>query len=171
MPRSGWLAAGVVAGGLAAGAGAAGPAPVAPAPGGLVGAPALPPYPEVAPADLVRVEGTLRARPDGDYGRYLERIGVGATLGATRLIRLPAPAHPAATPAPPPGPAAGLAAGILIGLRDLVDRDLAADFTTSGISHVVAISGWNIAIVAATVGARGGRLSRGRECKRSSAAS
>ena len=48
-----------------------------------------------------------------------------------------------------PEPEAGLAAGILIGLRDRVDRDLAAAFTTAGVSHVVAISGWNIAIVAA----------------------
>ena len=52
-----------------------------------------------------------------------------------------------------PEPEAGLAAGILIGLRDRVDRDLAAAFTTAGVSHVVAISGWNIAIVAAAVGA------------------
>ena len=51
-----------------------------------------------------------------------------------------------------PEPEAGLAAGILIGLRDRVDRELAADFTTAGVSHVVAISGWNIAIVAAAVG-------------------
>ena len=48
-----------------------------------------------------------------------------------------------------PEPEAGLAAGILIGLRDRVDRDVAAAFTTAGVSHVVAISGWNIAIVAA----------------------
>ena len=52
-----------------------------------------------------------------------------------------------------PEPEAGLAAGILIGLRERVDRDLAADFSTAGVSHVVAISGWNIAIVAALVGA------------------
>ena len=52
-----------------------------------------------------------------------------------------------------PEPEAGLAAGILIGLRDLVDRDLAATFTAAGVSHVVAISGWNIAIVALLVDA------------------
>ena len=61
-----------------------------------------------------------------------------------------------------PEPEAGLAAGILIGLRDLVDRDLAAAFTTAGVSHVVAISGWNIAIVAAAIGAMAGRLGRRR---------
>ena len=57
-----------------------------------------------------------------------------------------------------PEPEAGLAAGILVGLRERVDRALAADFATAGVSHVVAISGWNIAIVAAP---RRGRL-RGR---------
>src|SRR5207253_6473669 len=61
-----------------------------------------------------------------------------------------------------PEPEAGLAAGIVIGLRDRVDRDLAADFTTVGASHIVAISGWNIAIVAATVAALAGSLGRRR---------
>ena len=61
-----------------------------------------------------------------------------------------------------PEPEAGLAAGILIGLRDAVDRDLAAAFTTAGVSHVVAISGWNIAIVAAAIAALTGRLGRRR---------
>ena len=52
-----------------------------------------------------------------------------------------------------PEPEAGLAAGILVGLRERVDRTLAADFATAGVSHVVAISGWNIAIVAGLVAA------------------
>ena len=61
-----------------------------------------------------------------------------------------------------PEPEAGLAAGVLIGLRDRVDRDLAAAFTTAGASHVVAISGWNIAIVASTLAAFAGGLQRRR---------
>ena len=61
-----------------------------------------------------------------------------------------------------PEPEAGLAAGILIGLRDRVDRDLAAAFTTAGVSHVVAISGWNIAIVAAAIATVAGGLGRRR---------
>ena len=87
--------------------------------------------------------GTLTSRslaiepaPDGP-GRRLELLRRGAALALTRVL---------------PEPEAGLAAGILIGLRDLVDRDLAAAFTTAGVSHVVAISGWNIAIVAAAIG-------------------
>ena len=61
-----------------------------------------------------------------------------------------------------PEPAAGLAAGILIGLRERVDRDLAADSTTTGLSHVVAISGWNIALVAGLVAALLGAWARRR---------
>ena len=61
-----------------------------------------------------------------------------------------------------PEPEAGLAAGVLIGLRDRVDRDLADAFTIAGASHVVAISGWNIAIVASTLGALAGGLQRRR---------
>ena len=63
------------------------------------------------------------------------------------------PGTPRATPCSValPEPEAGLAAGILVGLRERVDRDLAADFATAGASHVVAISGWNIAIVGGLV--------------------
>ena len=57
-----------------------------------------------------------------------------------------------------PEPEAGLASGVLIGLRDRVDRDLSAAFTAVGATHVVAISGWNIAIVATTLAAVAGRL-------------
>jgi competence protein ComEC len=122
-----------------------------------------PRYPPVRAGDRVEVRGALRAPPEGPYGAYLSRTGVAATL-VTRSIRsLDAPADAdrvvqgiragagdALTRALPE-PAAGLAAGILIGLRERVDRELAADFTTTGLSHVVAISGWNIAIVAGLV--------------------
>lgn len=50
-----------------------------------------------------------------------------------------------------PEPEAGLAAGILIGLRERVSRQTADDFTITGLTHVVAISGWNIALVAGIV--------------------
>ena len=44
-----------------------------------------------------------------------------------------------------------------------MDRDLAAAFTATGLSHVVAISGWNIALVAGLVGAlAAGRARRTR---------
>ncbi len=134
----------------------------------------LPAYPAVIPGDIVVVEGSIRPPPDSAYGRYLARIGADGTLQARTLAVAASPSGPGhaletvrraaadALATVLPEPEAGLAAGILIGLRDLVDRDLATAFTTAGVSHVVAISGWNIAIVAAAVGAFAGRLGRRR---------
>ncbi len=132
----------------------------------------LPPYPLLAPGDRVQFRGALRPPPEGDYGAYLQRNGVAAVVLAPTLELLPGKAGPgrviegirrtadAALARALPEPLAGLAAGILLGLRERVDRDLAAAFTTAGVSHVVAISGWNIAIVAAMVAALLGRRSR-----------
>ena len=134
----------------------------------------LPAYPEVMPGDAVVVAGSIRPPPDSPYGEYLERIGAAGTLQATSLTVVPSPESPdralerlrrsagTSLAAVLPEPEAGLAAGILIGLRNLVDRDLASAFTTAGVSHVVAISGWNIAIVAAAVATFAGRLGRRR---------
>jgi competence protein ComEC len=143
------------------------------APGFLVAA-TLPRYPIVVPGDLLVLDGPIRPRPDSPYGEYLERIGAVGTLTARAIEVVPAPSSPGqqlermrrgaaeALARVLPEPESGLAAGILIGLRDRVDRDLAAAFTTAGVSHVVAISGWNIAIVAAAVAALAGRLGRRR---------
>jgi competence protein ComEC len=134
----------------------------------------LPRYPIVAPGQRVALDGSPEARPDSPYGAYLERTGVAGTILSRSLEVRSGPAEASAAlegvrraaasalARVLPEPEAGLAAGILIGLRERVDRDLAADFTTAGISHVVAISGWNIAIVAAAVGALGGSLGRRR---------
>ena len=134
----------------------------------------LPRYPVVTPGDHVVVDGAIRPRPDSPFGAYLERLGAVGTLTARTLELAPTPDGPwrrvedlrrgaaEALARVLPEPEAGLAAGILIGLRDRVDRDLAASFTTAGVSHVVAISGWNIAIVAAAVAAMAGRLGRRR---------
>ena len=134
----------------------------------------LPAYPEVTPGDRLTVGGSIRPRPDSPYGDYLERIGAIGTLTARSMsVERPPPdayraieaarqAAASALAAVLPEPEAGLAAGILVGLRDRVDRDLAAAFTTAGVSHVVAISGWNIAIVAAAVAAMAGRMRRRR---------
>jgi competence protein ComEC len=134
----------------------------------------LPRFPAIEPGARIRVDGAIRPPPEGGYGDYLRRTGVAGTLRSRSLERLPSGPggdnplellrrHPAAALAAAiPEPEAGLASGIVIGLRDRVDRDLAADFTTVGASHVVAISGWNIAIVAACVAALCGRLSRRR---------
>jgi competence protein ComEC len=134
----------------------------------------LPRYPPIEPGDRVDVAGRVRVRPDSPYGRYLERIDAWGTLDARVLQVRDRPPDPGTTLESVrrgagdlltrvlPEPEAGLAAGILIGLRDRVDRSVAAAFTTAGVSHVVAISGWNIAIVAAAIAAVAGRLGRRR---------
>ena len=143
-------------------------------PPGLLIAATLPWFPPVVPGDRVELEGGVRPPPESEYGDYLREIGAAGTLKAASLEVLPAAdsvgstlegwrrAAAAGLQRAVPEPEAGLAAGVLIGLRDLVDRDLAAAFTTAGASHVVAISGWNIAIVASTLGALAGGMRRRR---------
>ncbi len=121
-------------------------------------------------AIVVTVAGAIEPPPDGGYGDWLRRTGILGTIRSRTLEEIGRTddafgslaalrsASDAALRSALPEPAAGLASGILVGLRERVDRDLAAAFTTAGVSHVVAISGWNIAIVGATVAA----LLRGR---------
>jgi competence protein ComEC len=134
----------------------------------------LPRYPEIEPGLDVVVDGAIRPPPEGPYGDYLARTGVAGTLQSRRLDIKGSEGGPGvllerlrraaggALAAAIPEPEAGLAAGIVVGLRDRVDRSLAADFTTVGASHIVAISGWNIAIVAASVAALAGSWARRR---------
>ena len=122
----------------------------------------LPRYPEVMPGDLVEVSGSVRPPPEEPgFGDYLRRSGIAGTVTARTVERVPAPVGPAAwlearrrdageiLATVLPAPQAGLASGILVGLRDEVDRDVAASFTAAGLTHIVAISGWNIAVVSA----------------------
>jgi competence protein ComEC len=136
----------------------------------------LPTYPRLIAGEGVSWTGSVQALTDSDYDRFLAAQGIAATCRVSSVTvvreddsplgRLEAfrQASGDALARVLPEPEGGLAAAILIGLRDRVDRDLAAAFTTSGVSHIVAISGWNIAIVAATVAAllksRSGRRTR-----------
>ncbi len=125
----------------------------------------FPAYPRLIAGDAVTWSGRIRPLADSDYDRYLAAQGIVAQCEATSLTVVSHDDSPAghleafrqasgdALQLVLPEPGGGLAAAILIGLRDRVERDLAAAFTTAGVSHVVAISGWNIAIVAAMVAA------------------
>ena len=114
-----------------------------------------------------------------DYPAYLARQGIGG-LVRTRVARVieearrTGPSQIAAAARAwllaglhemVPEPEAALGAGILLGVRSSIAPDISDDFAVAGLTHVVAISGWNIAIVAAIVGSllrplerrRGGR--------------
>lgn len=145
------------------------------APPGMRVAGTMPGFPIVVPGDRVTLDGSLRAPPvDDPYGDYLIRIGVQATIRASKVTILLQDGNltrsveglrrgaDRALQLAIPEPEAGLASGILVGLRDRVDRDLSAAFTTVGATHVVAISGWNIAIVATSLAAVAGRMARRR---------
>lgn len=136
----------------------------------------LPRYPPVVPGDRVAFHDRIEpVRRDGsEFAGYLDAIGAVATtrvrdvafLGDSGgLIALAEAARRAADEALArvvPEPMAGLASAILVGRRDRVAREVADGFTTTGLSHVVAISGWNIALIGAVIGGLLAALGLGR---------
>ncbi len=129
-------------------------------PGGTASVAAtVPPYPVIGTGDRVRVSGEYRP-PDGPaparvFVRSVERVSGGSPVDDLRRAVGDAVASVL------PEPEAGLAEGMLVGLRERVDRGLAADFTAAGVSHVVAISGWNVSLVIAALAPLLGRVRRG----------
>ena len=133
----------------------------------------LPRYPPVVIGDVIRFTGSLEpASTEGGFGEFLARSGIEWTTRVRSLERVGGDGSPVAAlegirrqvaemiTRALPEPQAGLAAAMMIGLRDLVARDVAADFRASGLSHVVAISGWHICLLAAVVSATLGGLPR-----------
>ncbi|MEX1296785.1 MAG: ComEC/Rec2 family competence protein, partial [Candidatus Limnocylindrales bacterium] len=122
----------------------------------------LPRHPALVPGDRVEVRGTLQLPPADapGFAGFLESRGAAGTLKGHALRLLGGGGgFTAAVESLRWGldetlsramsePEAGLASGILIGLRERVSRQTADDFTVTGLTHVVAISGWNIALVA-----------------------
>jgi len=62
-----------------------------------------------------------------------------------------------------PEPAAGIAAGVLLGLRSSISTSTMDDFNATGLTHILAISGYNITLIISIFGfflGRSGRRSR-----------
>lgn len=142
--------------------------PEATGPLGTVAGPAEPP---VDPGDWVLAQGFLeRPRPPGnpgefDFGRYLATFGVRYTLAARGE---PAPLGPAGTfltglaalcrgardrltgslAAGLPPDRASLLGGLLFGDTSRLPEEIARDFRRSGVFHILAVSGSNVAFVA-----------------------
>ncbi|MCY7418924.1 MAG: DNA internalization-related competence protein ComEC/Rec2, partial [Chloroflexi bacterium] len=85
----------------------------------------------------VRIASLRIAESSADAFGIAERVRSAADAALARVL---------------PEPMAGLASGILVGRRDRVSREVADSFTTTGLSHVVAISGWNICLLGAVIG-------------------
>jgi len=122
----------------------------------------LPRHPALVPGDEVSLRGTLQAAPldAPGFADFLASRGAAGTLKAhslelslrgsdiSAMVEQLRRGIDAALSRSLPEPEAGLASGILIGLRERVSRAVAEEFTITGLTHVVAISGWNIALVA-----------------------
>ena len=135
----------------------------------------------VESGDRLRLTTRVELPEDFDgfaYREYLARQGIGGIGEAPSAERVGRPEGPAAwlptirnalldgINRVVPEPEAALGAGILLGVRSAIAPDVNEAFARAGLTHVVAISGWNIAIVAALVAAaarpverRGGRWS------------
>jgi competence protein ComEC len=125
-----------------------------------------PRYPEHLYGERIEVRGQLETPPVFDtfsYRDYLARQGIysllrwarvrvlargqgNPLLGALLAFKQHAQGVIAAVL---PEPCAALLTGILLGVETGLTRDLAADFSTTGTSHIIAISGFNIAIISA----------------------
>ncbi len=127
-----------------------------------------PRYPTYAYGDELEIAGRIETPPDladFSYREYLARQGIGSIIYRPRiellgsgqgglLYYLYAPLYAlkarlqSTIEAILPEPQASLLAGILLGVRATIPPDLTADFSATGTSHIVAISGFNIAIIA-----------------------
>ena len=127
--------------------------------------------PAAVRGDRLRVSGTLGAPEDAGFGVFLLRRGIAAELRVSDAERLgPAPFAPvrwaqsvrallgrsivASFPPREAGVLLGLAVGDDSGLDPIVERD----FRASGLSHLLVVSGGNVAMVLAPVLALGAAL-------------
>lgn len=125
-------------------------------------------FPAFAYGDFVELRGKLQT-PERlgsfDYRAYLARQGIesvsvfpalhrtgsGGGSDIRRGINAVRNRLAAGIEASMPEPEASLATGILLGKRSSIPEDVNDDFRASGLSHLIAISGGNIALVAGFV--------------------
>lgn len=124
-----------------------------------------PPLPARRAGDVIEVEGALESPPaldSFDYPAYLARRGIASTIAFPRisargtrplpawrapLVRLRrAVAHGIERALPEPE--ASLAEGVLLGERSALPADVRADLNATNLSHLVVVSGSNVALVA-----------------------
>jgi competence protein ComEC len=121
---------------------------------------------DVRSGDRLRLTAQVDLAEDFDgfaYREHLARQGIGAIARVRGAEVAPATGGPAVAMAAlrglllgglndlVPEPEAALGAGILLGVRTSIAPEINDAFAAAGLTHVVAISGWNIAIVTALV--------------------
>ena len=135
-------------------------------------------YPVYKYGDCLRVEGALKDPEvfDGfDYGKYLRRYGVSKVIGNPRFVEKIGQGE---------GwiffewifkfkgvvegrlndlykePHSSFLAGLLLGSRKGIPDHLMEDFNRTGLTHIIAISGYNISLIIVIVGSLFSGLSR-----------
>ncbi len=117
--------------------------------------------------EVIRLRGALKTPPENEefsYRDYLARQGIHSYMTRASVTRLPFPrgGNPllrwvydlkekalANIYVLFPDPEASLLAGILLGVDNGLPADLQQAFKNTGTAHIIAISGFNIAIIAA----------------------
>jgi competence protein ComEC len=122
-------------------------------------------YPTFDYGDRLRITGSLETPPDGEdfsYRDYLARQGIFSYMDQARVryvgsgegnrfpVALLALKRRAQTTIASilHEPAASLLTGILLGIESGIPADLAEAFSATGTTHIIAISGFNITIIA-----------------------
>jgi competence protein ComEC len=127
--------------------------------------------PDAVRGDVVRVTGSLQPFEDGGFAEFLLRRGISAELEVDEVTRLgPAPFAPVrwaqafralagrsieSSFAPRE---AGLLMGLALGDDSRLDPSLERDFRATGLSHLLVVSGENVAMVLAPIVALGAAL-------------
>jgi competence protein ComEC len=126
----------------------------------------VPLFPEYRYGDLVEIRGRLETPPtfaDFDYRTYLSHQGIDSIVAYPKVRVLE---HDRGSPIRAvlfdirtalsdsiadilASPEAGLSAGILLGTRSQLPDDLRDDMRTTGTTHLVAVSGQNVVLLAA----------------------
>ena len=122
-------------------------------------------FPRYEYGDLLEIDGELQTPPrfpDFDYHEYLLRRGIGSVItypevhllsrgqgNRVRAALIDIRERLSASLADAlPEPEAALAVGILLGARSDLPQDLKDDMNATGTSHLVAVSGQNVTLVA-----------------------
>jgi competence protein ComEC len=125
-------------------------------------------YPAHAYGDEVRIAGRLETPPayeDFSYKEYLARQGIHSMMRRAQVTVLSRghgdPFHRAIYALKGrlqgtiarlfPEPSASLLTGILLGIETGIPRSLLEDFNQTSTTHIIAISGFNIAVLAGTM--------------------
>ena len=131
--------------------------------------------PDAVRGDRLRVSGSVRPVDDAGFARFLLRRGIAGELEVDEAVRLgPAAFAPVrwaqsfrslagrSIQASFPAREAGLLMGLALGDDSRLDPVLERDFRATGLSHLLVVSGENVAMVLAPIVALGAalRLSR-----------